>query len=337
MNKRIPAVLLILSIALVALSLSLSGCVDDGCHRVEKMRVAMNTDVAITLMHPDTSEAESAIDSAFAEVYRIEHLMSHTEGVEVSEVARLNKDGFLPNASSDLRYVLNKSIECSELSNGSFDVTVFPVINLWTESIRAGAPPTSDEINETLKLVNYRNISIKNGGVYFNQGSMGVTLGGIAKGYAIDRAITVMEERHIKNALVNAGGDVRALGYRSEGIPWRVALQNPENKTEYVTIMYLSNVSAATSGNYERYFSEAARRSHIIDPKTGYAAEELLSATIIAKTATDADALATAVFVSGEADGMELIEHLNHVEGLIITGDRRILRSSGFADFEGSE
>ncbi len=335
MNKRISAVLLILSIALVALSLS--GCVDDGCHRVEGMRVAMNTDVAITLMHPDVSEAESAIDSAFAEVYRVEHLMSHTEGVEVSEVARLNKDGFLPNASSDLRYVLNKSIECSELSNGSFDVTVLPVINLWTDKIQAGAPPISDEINETLKPVNYRNISIKNEDIHFSQRGMGITLGGIAKGYAIDRAITVMEERHIKNALVNAGGDVRALGCRSEGRPWRVALQNPENKTEYVTIMYLSNVSAATSGNYERYFSEAARRSHIIDPKTGYAAEELLSVTIIAKTATDADALATAVFVSGEADGMDLIERLNHVEGLIITSDRRILRSSGFADFEGSD
>ncbi len=93
-------------------------------------------------------------------------------------------------------------------------------------------------------------------------------------------------------------------------------------------------MSVATSGNYERYFSEEARASHIVDPKTGYATDELLSATIITESATDADALATAVFVLGVADGMELIERLGRVEGLIITHDRRILRSSGFGEFE---
>lgn len=323
MNKRILTVLLILSIAL-------SGCVS--IHRTEDARVAMDTDVIITVMHPDISEAESAIDRAFAEIYRIEHLMSHT--AEDSEVAKLNKDGFLLNASPDLRYVIDKSCEYSKLSNGSFDITVLPVIDLWKERIRAGSPPTGDEINETLKLVNYKNISIKNNSVYFNQTSMKITPGGIAKGYAIDRAIDVLKEHHIQHALVNAGGDIRAMGFKKEDEPWKIALRNPGDKTEYITIINLSNMSVATSGNYERYFSEEARASHIIDPKTGYAARDLLSATIIAGNATDADALATAVFVLGENDGMELIEYLDGVEGLIITGDRRILRSSGFGDFE---
>jgi thiamine biosynthesis lipoprotein len=324
MNKRILAFLLVLVVAA-------SGCIN-ATHRIEDTRVSMNTDVTITVMHPNVSEADRAISCAFAEVYKIEHLMSCTE--EGSEVTRLNKNGSLPNASSDLQHVVTKSVGYSELTGGSFDITVLPVINLWTERMRAGSPPTDDEINETLELVNYKNITIRNGSISFSQGSMGITLGGIAKGYAIDRAIEVLKEHHIEHALVNAGGDIRAMGFRTEDEPWNIALRNPKNRTEHITVLNLHNMSVATSGDYERYFSEEARASHIIDPKTGYATDELLSATIIAESATDADALATAVFVLGEADGMELIERLDQVEGLIITGDRRILRSSGFGEFE---
>ena len=323
MNKRILVVLLVVVVAA-------SGCINT--HRIEDTRVSMNTDVTITVMHPDISEADRAISCAFAEVYKIEHLMSCTE--EGSEVTRLNDNGSLPDASSDLRYVVTKSVRYSELTNGSFDITVLPVINLWKERMRAGSPPTSDEINETLELVNYENITIGNGSISFSQGSMGITLGGIAKGYAIDRAIEVLKEHHIEHALVNAGGDIRAMGYKTKDEPWNVALRNPKNRTEHITILNLHDMSVATSGNYERYFSEEARASHIIDPKTGYATDKLLSATIIAENATDADALATAVFVLGEVGGMELVERLDGVEGLIITRDRRILRSSGFGAFE---
>jgi len=324
MNKRILAVLLVLVVAA-------SGCIN-ATHRIEDTRVSMNTDVTITVMHPNVSEADRAISCAFAEVYKIEHLMSCTE--EGSEVTRLNNNGSIPNASSDLQHVVTKSVGYSELTGGSFDITVLPVINLWTERMRAGSPPTDDEINETLELVNYKNITIRNGSISFSQGSMGITLGGIAKGYAIDRAIEVLKEHQIEHALVNAGGDIRAMGSKTEDEPWNIALRNPKNRTEYITVLNLRNMSVATSGNYERYFSEEARASHIIDPKTGYATDELLSATIIAESTTDADALATAVFVLGEVDGMELIERLDRVEGLIITGDRRILRSSGFGEFE---
>ncbi|MEA1894953.1 MAG: FAD:protein FMN transferase [Euryarchaeota archaeon] len=323
MDKRILAVLLVVVVAA-------SGCINT--HRIEDSRVSMNTDVTITVMHPDVSEADRAIGCAFAEVYRIEHLMSCTE--EGSEVTRLNDIGSLPNASSDLQYVVTKSVEYSEVTNGSFDITVLPVINLWKERMRAGSPPTGDEINETLELVNYKNITIGNSSISFSQVSTGITLGGIAKGYAIDRAIEVLKEHHIAHALVNAGGDIRAMGYKTEDESWNVALRNPKNRTEHITVLNLRDMSVATSGNYERYFSEEARASHIIDPKTGYASDELLSATIIAENATDADALATAVFVLGTVDGMELVERLDGVEGLIITHDRRILQSSGFGAFE---
>lgn len=327
MNERILAVLLVLVVAVAA-----SGCINT--HRIEDTMVSMNTDVTITVMHPDVAEADRAIGCAFSEIYGIEHLMSCTE--EGSEVTRLNKNGSLPDASADLLYVVTKSVGYSELTNGSFDITVLPVINLWKGRMRAGSPPTDDEINETLELVNYKNITIGNGSISFSQGSMGITLGGIAKGYAIDRAIEVLKEHHIEHALVNAGGDIRAMGSRSGDEPWNVALRNPKNRTEYITVLNLRDMSVATSGNYERYFSEEARASHIVDPKTGYATDELLSVTIIAESAIDADALATAVFVLGAADGMELVERMGGIEGLIITPDRRILRSSGFGEFEDS-
>jgi thiamine biosynthesis lipoprotein len=301
---------------------------------VERTRVVMNTDVVIAVMHPDVPGAESAINCAFAEVYEIEHLMSHT--ANGSEVAELNENGFLVNASPELCYVIDRSHKCSELSNGSFDITVLPVINLWKSRIRAGSPPTSNEINETLELVNYKNISIENDSIYFSHQPMGVTLGGVAKGYAVDRAIEVLRAHNIHHAIVNAGGDIRTIGFKTENDPWRVALQDPGDKTEYITIINLQDMSVATSGNYERYFSEAARASHIIDPKTGYTADDLLSATIITENAADADALATAVFVLGEMGGMGLIESLYGVEGLIITSDKRILRSRGFGAFEES-
>ena len=143
-------------LALLIISVALSGCISD--HRIEDARVAMDTDVTITAVHHDVPEAELAIERAFAEIYRIEDLMTYTG--DKGEVARLNKNGHLRNASPDLLYVVTKSVECSELSNGSFDITVLPVVNLWKEKIRAGSPPTDDEINETLKLVNYKNISI---------------------------------------------------------------------------------------------------------------------------------------------------------------------------------
>ncbi|RZN37542.1 MAG: FAD:protein FMN transferase, partial [Methanosarcinales archaeon] len=233
MDKRIIQAVLILSIALLV-----SGCVDaPSMEHVERTRVVMNTDVVITVMHPDVSEAESAINCAFAEVYGIEHLMSHT--VNGSEVMELNENGFLVNASPELCYVLDVSRRFSELSNGSFDITVLPVIDLWKTRIRAGSPPTSGEINETLKLVNYKNISIENGGIYFSHQPMGVTLGGVAKGYAVDRAIAVLIEHNIHHAIVNAGGDIRTIGFKTENDPWRVALQNPVDKTEYITIINL--------------------------------------------------------------------------------------------------
>jgi len=251
MDKRIIRVVLILSIALLV-----SGCAEiPSMEHVERTRVVMNTDVVITVMHPDVPEAESAINCAFAEVYGIEHLMSHT--TNGSEVAELNENSFIGNASPELYYVIGKSHKCSELSNGSFDITVLPVIDLWMTRIRAGSPPTSDEINETLKLVNYKNISIENDGIYFSHQPMGITLGGVAKGYAVDRAIEVLREHNVHHAIVNAGGDIRQKTIRGE-LLYKIPATKPSISPLSTSKTCLSRPAGIMSG------ISAKRRGHRI-------------------------------------------------------------------------
>ena len=194
-------------------------------------------------------------------------------------------------------------------------------------------PPTQKEINETLELVDYSGITIEGGSISLRP-NMSIVLGGIAKGYSADKAIESLKLDGITNGFVNAGGDGRFIGVNEEGTPWRIGLQNPDKSTNVVTCMAISDMAVATSGNYERYFSDAAKVSHISDPRTGYSSKELISATVIANTAMDADALATAVFVLGESGGISMIEELEGVECLIITDDKRIIGSSGFVEYE---
>jgi thiamine biosynthesis lipoprotein len=163
---------------------------------------------------------------------------------------------------------------------------------------------------------------------------MKIALGGIAKGYAVDQAVEVLTSEGIASCFVDAGGDGRYVGTKPDGNMWTVGLQNPDKQGDFITVMYLKDMAVATSGNYERYFSDAAKVSHISDPRTGYSVNELISATVIAETTMDADALATTVFVLGEEEGLQLIESLDGVECLIITSDKRILRSEGFVEYE---
>jgi thiamine biosynthesis lipoprotein len=289
----------------------------------------MGTFVTITVISNDEGKAENAINLAFKEMERVESLLS--EYKLKSEVSLLNKNGFLNNASEDLLDNIKKAMYYSELSDGAFDITVKPILELYKNSFKIKKrAPTEEEINETLVLVNYKNIEIKGRRIKFLNDEVKITLGGIAKGYAIDRAMGVLQENGIKHGLVNAGGDMRAIGDKN-GQPWRIALENPRNKSQYIAIIYLENESVATSGDYERYFDPEKKFHHIVNPKTGHSARELISVTIIAENAIDADALATSVFVLGYKKGLQLIENLDNVEGLLITKDRKIIKSSGFA------
>ena len=287
----------------------------------------MGTIVTIKIVGTKTN-AETTINSAFKEIDRIEGLMTTFDSN--SEIGILNAEGQVDNVSDDLIYVIEQSIHYGDISDGAFDVTIKPILNLWKTKIIAGEYPTGQEINETLTLVNYSNITVENNTIYFNVEGMSITVDGIAKGYAVDQAVKVLKNNGYANGFVNAGGDGMYFGTKSDGSYWNVGLRNPENKSESIVIMEISDMAVATSGNYERYFNESARLSHISDPRTGYSSQSLLSATIIAGSAMEADTLATTVFVLGPDKGLKLIENIQNTECILITPENEILTSSGF-------
>jgi FAD:protein FMN transferase len=292
--------------------------------RTEKL---MDTFFTVTVYSDSPETAETAIRSAFDEIKKIESELSVYK--EDSEVARLNRKRMLTSPSEDLKINISRSLYYSNLSNGAFDITVQPLLDLYKKSFNEKNSAPSDEmIHNELKKVDYKRIIAKDQEIKIGD-DQSITLGGIAKGYAVEKAVEILKCNNISTALVDAGGNMRALGKKPEGV-WNVALADPRDINNYVTIIPLDNNAVSTSGDYERYFDDEMKYHHIINPKTGYSATELISVTIVTDDAFDADALSTAVFVLGKEKGMELIESLPGVEGLIITREKEIIRSSGF-------
>jgi thiamine biosynthesis lipoprotein len=286
-------------------------------HIVKDVQGALGTFVTITVVHPDVSEGISAVRAAFDEVHRIHDLMNvHKQS---SEVGVLNREGYYEGVSDDTRHVIQRANSFSERMEGAFDITVLPVLELWEENFSKSKIPTDSEISQRLELVNYRNILIEDKNIRFRKRGMGITLAGVAKGYAVDKAIEALSRGNIRHALVNAGGDIRVIGGKDENIPWRIAIRDPRNKTRIVTAVELHDQAIATSGTYRRSFSD------IINPKVGRPAQGVLSSTVITEKAMDADMLATCMFILEAEKGIELIGELDGVKAFVIRNDGTIL------------
>jgi len=295
--------------------------------KVEQTKELMGTYVTITIYGEEEQIVEQATEVAYKEIERIEKLVSNY--INTSEVYILNENQKISNVSNELIYLLTKSLKYGDLSQGAFDITVQPILDLYKDSFEnLKRPPTEEEVQETLNQVGYEYIFIKNKNMKFTKPTK-ITLGGIAKGYAIDKAIEVLKQYDVEHALVNAGGDMRAIGAKGEE-DWQIALQNPRDKKDHITIIHLNDRAVATSGDYERYYDDEKKFHHIVDPRTGFSATELISVTIVTDKAVDADALATSVFVLGKEDGLNLVENTKNTEALIITKDKEIIKSSGF-------
>ena len=286
-------------------------------HVIKDVQQALGTFVTVTIIHPDASEGISAMRAAFDEVHRIHHLMNVHQ--KCSEVGILNREGCCEGVSADTRHVIQRAYYFSELFEGAFDITVLPVLELWEENASKNMIPTDSEISQRLELVNYRNIFIEDKNIRFGKRGMSITLAGVAKGYAVDKAIEALSRGNISHALVNAGGDIRAIGGKDENVPWRIAIRDPKNNTRIATAVNLYDQAIATSGTYRRSFDD------IINPKVGKPAQGVLSSTVIAKTAMDADMLATCTFVLGAEKGVELIERLDGVKAFVIGKDGSFL------------
>ncbi len=317
---------------LILLAIVIGGisCTAKPLTKFEQTRSLMDTFVTITV-YSDEETAQEAINAAFSRMEEIEKEASIFD--EESEAYQLNRDGYLESPSADLMELLAMSADYSRMTNGYFDITVQPLLDLWAGGLwQESEEVQKSKIEETMKLVGWEKIGIDDG-IYFKTDGMKITLGGIAKGYAVDEALKVLEQMGIKHALVNAGGDMSALGSKPNGEPWNIALVNPDDTSQSLATFNCSDKSVATSGNYERYFSPDKKVNHIINPKTGFSAQDCISVTIIADSGTQADALATGVFVMGPDEGMKLVESLDDVECLIVDAERTIHRSSGLSQY----
>jgi thiamine biosynthesis lipoprotein len=290
---------------------------------------------------PDAGDAlRAAIDSRLEEVSR--HLSTWDDDSEISRFNRLEGVGEEFPASPDLLRVMGAAREVFTLSGGAWDGTVRPLVDLWGfgPSGSRRPAPSPQEIAAALDEVGFDQIEVRPAGALVKR-TAGVTvdLSSIAKGYGVDAVAEVLASRAGGDFLVEIGGEVYASGSRPGGGPWRVGINRPEPSAapdEVYRVVSLHDESLATSGDYRNFFLQrGARRSHVIDPRTGYpVANGVVSVTVRAPTCMRADGLATAVMVMGERDGLALVERLPDVEAFVVVanpdGGLRDHASSGF-------
>jgi thiamine biosynthesis lipoprotein len=298
--------------------------------RVETIMGTLVEVKAVVASRP-TADVDRAVTAAVDAVRRVDSLMSTYK--EDSELSRVNRraDKEAVQISPETAEVVAKAIELSKKSGGAFDITVMPLLEIWGFAKgREKSVPSQTEIDEKLRLVGYglieldpakREIKLK------AEGAM-IDLGGIAKGYAVDAAVRSLVANGVDSAIVNAGGDMYCLGDKTPGQGWRVGVRNPVVENVLLGYVRIADKAIATSGDYENYFIvDGVRYSHILDPRTGRpSASSPHSVTVLADTCTDADALATAVFVLGPKNGHELLEKIPGAEGLTVTGDGNNLK-----------
>ncbi|NIS62526.1 MAG: FAD:protein FMN transferase [Proteobacteria bacterium] len=291
----------------------------------------MGTLVEITVIGRDMDRAEAAIRDAFDEMQRIEELMSRR--IPGSDVSRINEWAGIKAVpvSPEVLRVIWRAGEISRASEGYFDITIAAVLDLWGFEDNGNRLPAKRELDKALDAVGYQAIHMdeRASTVHIKQKGMRIDLGGIAKGYAVDRAIYVLKSRGYRNMIVNAGGDIRVSGRKTHG-PWVIGIQDPRDRSQILATINAEDISVATSGDYERYFvREGKRYHHLLNPFTGFPARECRSVTILTVDALSADGLATAVFVLGPRKGLHLIEAMEGVEGLIVSSEGEIIQSEG--------
>jgi thiamine biosynthesis lipoprotein len=225
--------------------------------------------------------------------------------------------------------LIGQALHFSEITEGAFDITYASVGYLY--DYRKHVKPSETQIQAALPAVNFHNLLLepKTHSVRFEHAGMRIDLGGIAKGYAVDRGIGILQKRGVQHAVVTAGGDTRIMGDRF-GRPWIVGIRHPDDKNKVITRIPLIDTAMSTSGDYERFFDEnGVRYHHIIDPKTGHSASKVRSATILGPTAMQTDGLSKTAFVLGADAALKIIERLPDFDAIFVRPDGKVLYTKG--------
>jgi thiamine biosynthesis lipoprotein len=296
----------------------------------------MGTRITVELWADDESKANAAIDALLDEMRHIDDSMStYKPTSEVSEVNAKAADGPM-HISKELFDLLVTAKQYSVITDGAFDITYASVGYLY--DFRKHVRPDEAQIGKALPAVDYRHLLLdaKNQTVQFSQKGVRIDLGGIAKGYSVDRGIDVLKARGFTRAYVSAGGDSRIIGDRF-GKPWMVGIRDPrKGEGEVITRIPLVDAAISTSGDYERFFEEnGVRYHHIIDPRTGHSASKVRSATVIGPYATRTDGLSKTAFVLGPEKAMEIYNRIDDIDAIIVKLDGTVIYSKGIQPAQG--
>ena len=303
-----------------------------------KSKILMDTFVTITVVSNSKDRAENAINTAFSEIEKLEKLSNFFSSE--SEVSRINKNAGISGVrvSPDILDMLNKAITVSEKTEGSFDVTIGPVISLY--DFHKKIKPEESAVKKNLSLVDYRELIIdrNRSTAFLRKTGMLIDLGGIAKGYAADKAVETLKRKGINSGLVSVAGDIKAFGLKPDGKPWNIGIRNPRISSntplvkggkggfsdDIMATLELKDMAISTSGDYERFFIIDGRRyHHLLSPKTGYPAEGCQSVSVITKEGAFTDAFATGVFILGPEKGIKVLEKLGF-DGIIVDSQGKV-------------
>lgn len=287
----------------------------DLVHLRRDLRV-MGTDLIVEAYGPSSSHVATAVSEAIVELQRVEDVMTSWRD---SPLMKLNtRAGLGPQeVALELAQIVGRGLELGRLTEGAFDITFAGVGNLWDFQRYPPTVPSPKKIEAALLLVGYERVTVNpvDATVDLPAGTK-VGLGGMAKGYGVDRAMDVLMEHGIQHGVVDAGGDMKVLGLEN-GMPWEIAIKHPRVRDWAIAILKISNQTVVTSGDYERFFEvDGKRYHHILDPRTGYPATGCMSATVVSPSAEYGDALATAICVMGSKKAEKLVAQLPHVEAL---------------------
>ena len=298
-----------------------------GERELSRTALVMGTLVEIKAFGDDEQRLGEAIDNAFAEMSRLDALLSsHRPDSEISRLSQAQGESV---ASPETVALIQLGKQVAVESGGAFDMTLGAVKELWAIESDQPRVPTEEQLHVALQGIGPDALSLNGNRVKKRLPELQVDLGGIAKGYAVDRALAILRNAGITSASVNAGGDIALLG-KHQGRPWRIGIQHPRQTGALLMTLELSDRAVVTSGDYERFFEQdGVRYHHIFDPCTGQPGRLCQSVTVVAADAASADALATAAFVLGPQAGWQLLEDLPGVEGLIVAADGSLRQTSG--------
>jgi FAD:protein FMN transferase len=300
---------------------------------------SMGTLVDLTVWTGDEGSAKAAAEAVFDEFKRLDQLMSNW--VETSEVSRVNAAAGVKAVvvSDEVLRIIALAQRVARKTGGAFDITVGAYRGLWKfDQDLDGTLPEPAEVSARRRLTGYRDLLIdaKRSTVKLRRRGMAITLGGIAKGYAVDRAAAILRDRGLKKFIVQAGGDLFVSGTKGAQ-KWRVGIRDPRGARDATfALTELEDRTFSTAGDYERGFvKDGVRYHHILDPKTGYPTRSCRSVTVIAKDAMTADVWDTALFVLGPERGLKLAEKLPDIEAVFVDGKNRVRTTSGLSLLEG--